>query len=152
MDIDYYLPSSKYPYLAYCFDNYLPSCKKCNQTIKKDFIPKTIKDKVIIEPILSNVYISDFLYDKNLISNECKDHRLIDPSFDNTEFYFYENKTPIGKITADMFFNKRKEVAENYQEISFFIKELVVANLGKNMILHFIKLYGYEYVCLKFYD
>lgn len=161
MDVDHYLPSSKYPYIAYCFDNFLPSCKKCNQTVKKDFSPNALKDKNVVEPIISDIYKNDFVYDKkNLLDNVCKNHRLIDPSYDNpedhlvfnTEFYFYEPKTAIGKITADMFFNKRKEVAENYEKVSLFIKDLVTANLGKEKILDFIKLYGYEYICLKFYE
>jgi uncharacterized protein (TIGR02646 family) len=161
MDVDHYLPSSKYPYIAYCFNNYLPSCKMCNQTIKKDFVPNALKDKSVVESIVSNSYSYDFIYDKkNLLDNVCKNHRLIDPSYDNpedhlvfnTEFYFYDYKTPIGKVTADMFFNKRKEVAENYEKVSLFIKDLVAADLGKEKILDFINLYGYEYVCLKFYE
>lgn len=161
MDVDNYLPSSKYPYIAYCFDNYLPSCKKCNQTIKKDFVPNALKDKSVVESIIASSYSHDYLYDKkNLLDTVCKDHRLIDPSYDNpddhlifnTEFYFYDHKTPIGKVTADMLFNKRKEVAENYEKLSLFIKDLVNANLDKETIFDFINLRGYEYVCLKFYE
>ena len=161
MDVDHYLPSSKYPYISYCFDNYLPSCKKCNQKIKRAFVPEALKDKSIVESIISDTYSYDFIYDKeNLLDNVCKKHRLIDPSYDdpedhlifNSEFYFYDHKTPIGKVTADMFFNKRKEVAEKYEQLSLFIKDLVNAGFGIEMIRHFIKLRGYEYVCLKFYE
>ncbi|MCP3874038.1 MAG: hypothetical protein GY699_12880 [Desulfobacteraceae bacterium] len=31
MDVDHYLPSSKFPYLAYCWNNLLPSCLKFYQ-------------------------------------------------------------------------------------------------------------------------
>ncbi len=53
MDVDHYLPSSEFPYLAYCWDNLLPTCKRCNQKIKSDFCPKSLTGKEIVEPILS---------------------------------------------------------------------------------------------------
>jgi len=36
-DVDHYLPSSGFELLAYCWENYLPSCKLCNQHRKKAF-------------------------------------------------------------------------------------------------------------------
>lgn len=33
-DVEHYRPKSKYWWLAYCYDNYLPSCQLCNQKYK----------------------------------------------------------------------------------------------------------------------
>jgi hypothetical protein len=48
MDVDHYLPSSEFPYLAYCWDNLLPSCKRCNQYIKSDFYPQSLAGKKLL--------------------------------------------------------------------------------------------------------
>ena len=34
-DVEHYRPKSKYWWLAYCYDNYLPSCQLCNQKYKR---------------------------------------------------------------------------------------------------------------------
>ncbi|GEM_PF-813079 len=159
MEVDHYLPSGKFPYLAYCWDNLIPSCKCCNLS-KSDFTPASLQDKKIVEHIISDTYEFDCIYDKKyLLTQIARDDRLIDPTFDdpeehlefNPEFYFYEAKTETGKITAKRFFNKHKEVAEKWEKISLFIRNLVCEGISEEIIYDFIKLQGYEYICLKFY-
>lgn len=38
-DVEHYRPKSKYWWLAYCYENYLPSCQLCNQKYKKAKFP-----------------------------------------------------------------------------------------------------------------
>jgi hypothetical protein len=40
-DVEHFRPKSIYWWLAYCFDNYLFSCQKCNQEFKGDNFPVT---------------------------------------------------------------------------------------------------------------
>lgn len=116
MDVDHYLPSHEYNYLAYCLDNLVPSCKKCNQNYKNKFIPVELKDKKIIEKCMEeNIVDFDYIYNKEIILNEVSTlGRILDPTFDdvdihlkfNAEFYMYEAKTKIGENTINMFFDK----------------------------------------------
>ena len=159
MEVDHYLPSSKFPYLAYCWDNLIPSCRYCN-LIKSDFTPASLKGKKIGEHIVSDKYKFDYIYDKRYLLTEItQDDRLIDPTFDdpeehlefNPEFYFYEAKTETGQITAKKFFNNHKELAEKWEQISLFIKKLVSDDVSEEIIHDYIKLHGCEYICVKFY-
>ena len=54
MDIEHYLPKEKFPYLSYYFENYLASCKPCNQHKKRDFSPESLASiaKQLAEPSL----------------------------------------------------------------------------------------------------
>lgn len=47
-DVEHYRPKSKYWWLAYCYENYLPSCQLCNQKYKKAKFP--IKNSKIKSP------------------------------------------------------------------------------------------------------
>jgi hypothetical protein len=77
-----------------------------------------------------------------LLTEIARDDRLIDPTFDdpedhlefNPEFYFYESKTETGRITANIFFNRHKEVAEKWEKISLFIKKLVAEGISEEII------------------
>ncbi len=163
MDIDHYLPSSKFPYLAYCWDNLLPSCKICNQHSKSDFFPKSLTEKTIIEKILSDTFQHDFIYDKeHILNNIAQDDRLVEPTLDNPDehlefnpaFYFYESKTKIGELTNTKFFS-HKEVAEKWEKWSKLIQQLIINSKNETAALetlkYLIELHGNEYVCLKFY-
>jgi len=164
MDVDHYLPKSQFPYVAYCWENLLPTCKYCNQTLKKDYIPSALKEKKIVESIISDKFEYDYIYDKqHLLTNIAKDDRLIDPTFDdpeehlefNPEFYFYEGKTEIGKITADKLFNRHKEVAEKWEGLSRFIKNIVMIIDDDPLAIVsslIIDVAGYEHICLEFYE
>ncbi len=63
MDVDHYLPKSQFPYLAYCWENLLSSCKYCNQTLKKEYVPNALKGKKIVESIVSDKFEYDYIYD-----------------------------------------------------------------------------------------
>ncbi|KHD08393.1 hypothetical protein PN36_13355 [Candidatus Thiomargarita nelsonii] len=164
MDVDHFLPSSQFPYLAYCWDNLLPSCKRCNQNSKSSFFPKSLTGTKIVENILSEKFQYDLIYDKaHILKFIAKNDRLIEPTFDNPEehlefnpeFYFYESKTKIGDFTIRQFFSQ-KEVAEDWEGLSKFIKSLIVNSQDEqaalNMVKSYIQLQGKEYVCLKFYQ
>lgn len=159
MEVDHYLPSARFPYLAYCWENMIPSCRHCNNS-KSHFTPASLENKKIGEHIVSDKYEFHYVYDKRrLLTEIARDDRLVDPTFDdpeehlefNPEFYFYEPKTETGRITAERLFNRHKEVAEKWEGISLFIKNLVSEGVSEQIIYDYIALHGYEYVCLKFY-
>lgn len=54
------------------------------------------------------------------------------------------------------FFSSHKEVAEEWEKLSKFIKEIIVKNKDEqaalDLVNFYITLHGKEYVCLKFYQ
>jgi len=164
MDVDHYLPSSQFHYLAYCWENLLPSCKRCNQSSKSSFFPKSLTGKKIIENILSDKFEHDLIYDKAyILTSITKDDRLIEPTFDNPEehlefnpeFFLYESKTKIGELTIRKFFS-HKEVAEDWEKLSKFIQQLIINSKDEQAALDtlnfFIEAKGNKFVCLMFYQ
>jgi len=161
MDVDHFIPSHHSPYLSYCWDNLLPSCKKCNQNYKNKFIPLELKGKQIVEQCMSNdITTSDYIYSKEVILQKlCGDSRIIDPTLDkiednlvfNPEFYMYETKTCIGEKTKEMFFDKY-EFIEDLEKLSNIVKIIVEKNSGHQLIMDLIDLYGYEFYYNIFYQ
>lgn len=161
MDIDHFLPSSKFPYLSYCWYNFLPSCKLCNQSYKKDLSPKNLQHIKIIERCLKNEELEDkgvkivnpMLFTKKTVLNKMfAEDRIIDPSFDiiekhlefNPMMYNYKGKTNIGKKTADTFFSK-VEVQESIEGVSNIVLRIVYEGNSYNLVRDLKITYGYEF-------
>ncbi|MGL5086770.1 MAG: HNH endonuclease [Clostridium sp.] len=163
MDVDHYLPSHQYNYLAYCLDNLVASCKRCNQNYKNRFIPMELKDKQIIEMCMEKDIVDfDYIYNKQIILNEiATEGRILEPTFDNVdshikfnpEFYMYEAKTKIGQNTINMFFDK-SEFVEELEEISNLVREIVKKHNEDSyeLIQYFINREGYKFYYNKFYE
>ncbi|TAE74784.1 MAG: hypothetical protein EAZ85_03980 [Bacteroidetes bacterium] len=158
-DVEHFLPKDEFPYLAYCFENYLPCCKTCNQTRKKTFVPDSLKGKEIIEDILQHIFPNAEIYNHAQILQKTKD-RIIEPTFDdiethlvfNAELLCYDTKTKIGEITNRIFFD-HKEVSEKWENISQYIKLIVFKTENYDELTKaFILIDGYEYVSLAFLD
>ncbi len=49
-DVEHFRPKSKYWWLAYCYENYLPACTICNQRFKRDEFLLGAKGKPLPEP------------------------------------------------------------------------------------------------------
>lgn len=60
-DVEHFRPKSVYWWLAYSYENYLPSCGACNQEYKKDFFE--IKDQT---KRLKGITVADSLSDNDL--------------------------------------------------------------------------------------
>ena len=58
-DVEHYRPKSKYWWLAYCYENYLPSCQLCNQKYKKAKFP--VKNSRMKSPALIRSNSTDAL-------------------------------------------------------------------------------------------
>ncbi|MCU0447108.1 MAG: hypothetical protein MUE85_19610 [Microscillaceae bacterium] len=161
-DVEHFLPkdgdkkNEGFPYLAYCWENYLPSCETCNQNHKGTFIPQSLKNQAIIEDILQTKFPQAQVYHQQSLLNSTTD-RIIEPCFDNpdehlafiAEFFSYQPITEIGRLTNQMFFN-HKEVAQKWETLSNFIKKLV-ANYpnAQELVNDYINLHGYEFICKK---
>jgi uncharacterized protein (TIGR02646 family) len=164
-DVEHFLPkdgdknNEGFPYLAYCWENYLPACETCNQNHKRTFIPQSLKNQAIVEAILQTKFPNAEGYNQQTVLNRTTD-RIIEPSFDEpnehleflSEFYCYNPLTEIGKLTNNMFF-KHKEVAEKWEILSNFIKKLV-ANYpnAQELVNDYINLHGYEFICKNFLE
>lgn len=161
MDVDHFLPSSKFPYLSYCWYNFLPSCKLCNQSFKKDIYPKISQNITLVERCLINEDLKDkgvkitkpMLFTKKIVLNKVFiNDRLIDPSFDEIEehlefnplLYNYKGKTNIGKKTADTFFSK-VEFQKSIEGISNIVLRIVYEGNSYNLVGDLIETYGYEF-------
>lgn len=160
MDVDHFLPSAVFPYLSYCWDNMLPSCKRCNQALKNDYSPPALKEKIIIEHCAQNlVNPYDFTFNKNIMYALAKDERLIDPTFDNVdehlefnpEFYLFKAKSPIGEKTIEIFFDN-VDTMRQFEKISIIVKEFVKLGLSRDVITPLIEAYGTEFYYNAFWD
>ncbi len=158
MDVDHYLPSSRFPYLAYCWENLLPACKYCNQIAKGNYSPPSLTALKIGEDIVCDGVLADVPYNKTRILDEiASQDRLIDPTHDNPEdhlefnpeFYCYEVKSEIGRITNEHFFH-HKEVAGDWEKLSALIKRFVQDNAAEALEFY-IDLHGQEFICREFY-
>ncbi len=156
-DVEHFLPKDGFPYLAYCWENYLPTCKKCNQNHKGTFIPNSLKNREIVEEILKNLFLNAEVYNHQSLLEATTD-RIIEPTFDNPDehlefleaFFCYNPLTEIGRQTYNMFF-KHKEVAEHFEKLSKFVLKVVKgSNNPEELVIAHIELSGFEYVCLKF--
>ncbi len=158
MDVDHFLPSFNFPYIAYCWENLLPSCKRCNQTYKHDYVPTSLKDQIIIEKCMKDEKEYNLIYDECDVLSLCENSRIIEPSRDtieehlefNPEIYAYKYKSDIGKLTKEKFFNKA-EVIEFLEKLSEAVKKLVESGCSFDVVQAFIDLDGYEFYYKSFY-
>lgn len=160
MNIDHFLPKSQFPYLSYYFENYLPTCNHCNQSLKKNFYPKSLEkyNKMLGEKILEDVIHGIIPYNRDEILNSCKD-RIVEPSYDTIESHLefdplsvlYATKTEIGKNTNDIFFN-HTEVIHYLQAISNQVQKLIREGVSKETILETSVIPGYSFYFEVFYD
>jgi uncharacterized protein (TIGR02646 family) len=175
MDVEHFLPKEAFPYLAYCWENYLASCKPCNQYIKRDFVPESFKKRLlkdinidkfipknaVQETLKANLstQLADYEYfDKSVILENCQD-RIIDPSFDNPNEHLkfdvlsgYEGLTDIGKITKSLFFEEN--FADDLANISKSIFDLINGGHAapwEYIQEHFISRFGYEFYYRAYY-
>ena len=98
--MDHYLPKEKFPRLAYCMDNLLPSCDACN-TIKRDYSPPDLPPDSVVDPALAGrVYVPE-----EVLSSLAE--RLVEPCVDepSTHLQFdpvhhaYRGLTTVGETT-----------------------------------------------------
>lgn len=158
MDVDHYLPSSVFPYLAYCWENLLPSCKLCNQTYKRDYYPLILENKKIIEHCMVGEVDYDYLYIKHALMVLIKNERIIDPTYDiiNDHMTFqpaihrYDTHSPIGEKTKEIFF-QRDEVERELEGISNIVRGLVQNGCSYDIIETHIDVYGREFYYKAYY-
>ncbi len=161
-DIEHYLPKEYFPYLSYYFDNYLCSCKSCNQNKKKSYFPKSlenIKEK-LGDPILKDKIENIIPYNRKKILKETTD-RIIEPTFDkineHLEFeplscnYLIVNQSNIGYETNKMFFDHR-EFVSRLQKISEQVLKEINSGTPKEIILQWAEILGYSFYIEKLYD
>ncbi|MBS1614899.1 MAG: hypothetical protein JST06_02140 [Bacteroidetes bacterium] len=115
-DVEHFRPKSKYWWLAYCYENYLPSCTLCNQRYKKDEFPLASTAKMMKAPDLkagmneaelnqlATIMTCDALSDTAGMSMKKferamqQEHALlIHPYFQNPEYYFAYQAIPATK-------------------------------------------------------
>jgi uncharacterized protein (TIGR02646 family) len=107
MQVDHILPKEEFPFLAYAWENLLPSCDACNRR-KKSYVPPSLQKKRVVERCLVEDQAHDFVFDKPRLFGEiARAERLVDPSFDDPaehiellfDFATYRPKDRMGQIT-----------------------------------------------------
>ncbi|MEK4698593.1 HNH endonuclease [Solibacillus sp. FSL R7-0668] len=159
LDVDHYLPSSEFPYLAYCWENYLPSCKRCNQALKRDYVPPALKGKQIIESCMAATLKYDYVYNASQLYKLSNLERLINPAFDiiedhlefSPEFFYYKAKTKIGEKTNEIFFEDIQS-QRFLEKISILVKGLVAQGVNWSSIQDLIDTYGSSYYYKKYWE
>ncbi len=119
MQVDHLLPQEAFPFLAYAWENLLPTCDVCNRR-KLMFVPARLRGRVIVDVCLRGPREYDLLFDKaHLFHEVAADHRLVDPSFDTPEDHLevvldvptYRPKTALGSVTYTRLFIRREITA-----------------------------------------
>lgn len=162
LEVEHFLPKGRtaFPFLAYCWENYLPSCHTCN-TAKCTFVPASLKGKQIVDSVLKGkpAHSGATFYEWRSILEDTED-RLLEPSFDNPaehlefmpEFFMYNPKTEIGKETISRFFS-HKEVTDNWEKLSLAIRIIVRDNTSpEDVIEALIDFGGYAFLHHTFLD
>lgn len=159
MDVDHFLPSHEFNYLSYCWLNYIPSCKTCNQSFKHKFFPKSLKGKIIIEHCCQEL-VNPFhmTYNQNTLFAATED-RIIDPFYDDISKHLtfkplthsYEAHSEIGRETKRIFFD-RDEFKEELEGISLIVKGLIKNDNPRSIIKDNIEVHGSEYYYNAYWD
>lgn len=157
LDIEHYLPTSKFPYLSYAYDNLLLSCKYCNQTLKRNISPESLDGINYGEKYLIGEIDGIVEYNKKKVLKNIED-RLIEPTFDDIEKHIefkydtgvYIDKTNIGRITNTMFFSKK--TAEIINRIKYIVMLLVKENKGDDVLKEIIETHGYSYYYRTYFE
>jgi len=116
-DVEHYRPKSKYWWLAYCYDNYLPSCQLCNQKYKKAKFP--IKNSKMKAPASIRTNTTDAFIEskKDSLTPDSLDPASVD-AFDNehaSEWAYVVN--PYVDDPADWFAWEANETTERVKLI-----------------------------------
>lgn len=106
-DVEHFRPKSKYWWLAYCYENYLPACTVCNQRYKRDDFALKSKSKPLSGPdvkkgmtaaqlkVIARTMTVDAISDADGMSMQsftdtlsAEGALLVNPYFQNPEDYF----------------------------------------------------------------
>lgn len=72
-ELDHFLPKSKYPQFSLLTSNLVPSCKICNQDLKKSKLAKNYEDQIIHPYNDFNIFFEDKWIDVNFELNHEKE-------------------------------------------------------------------------------
>lgn len=137
MQVDHILPKEAFPFVAYAWENLLPTCDACNRR-KLAFVPPSLIGKTVVEPCLEGSMAHDIVFRKPHVFLEiARDDRLVDPSFDNPDEHIdvlmdiptYRPKSSIGEITYKRFF-RHPEVTCRLAKVREAARVVIEAELG----------------------
>jgi uncharacterized protein (TIGR02646 family) len=150
MQVDHILPKEEFPFVAYAWDNLLPSCDACNRR-KQSFVPESLKGKRVIERCLAEHQSHDFVFDKpQLFGEVARSDRLIDPSFDDPGEHLeivmdipaYRPKSRSGELTYARLLRHR-EIAQRLAEVRDLARIVVEVTLTEQQFAKFAKVNPY---------
>ena len=136
MQVDHILPKEEFPFLAYAWENLLPSCDACNRR-KKAYAPPSLQKKRIIERCLADDQAHDHVFDKPRLFGELvPTERLIDPSFDDPaahiellfDFGSYRPKDRMGEITYERLLRHLDERLAKIREAARVVVETTLTD------------------------
>jgi uncharacterized protein (TIGR02646 family) len=136
LQVDHILPKEEFPFLAYAWENLLPSCDACNRR-KKAYVPPSLYKKRIVERCLVEDQTHDFVFDKPRLFGELtRTERLVDPSFDLPDehielmfdFASYRPKDRMGEITYERLLRHLDERLAKVREAARVVVETTLTD------------------------
>lgn len=145
--VDHYLPQKRFPYVAYCWDNLLPACPRCNRR-KSGYVPPGLAARNVVDPALAERHPAATPFSKTQILPFLEE-RLVDPSFDDPAAHLefvaaipmWRGRTRQGELTVARFFAE-KEDAQRWHELSEFIKACIDVGVPAHIFEDYADLHG----------
>lgn len=145
--VDHYLPQTRFPHVAYCWDNLLPSCPRCNRR-KSGYVPSGLKHRVVVDPALHERHPEAARFVKSELLPFLEE-RLVDPSFEDpaTHLEFvpavpmWRGRTRQGEETVAQLFSDKGD-AQRWHEFSEFIKTCINAQVSTHIFDAYVDLHG----------
>ena len=113
--VDHYLPKERFPELAYCWENLLPSCTACNTVRKRGYSPPGLNDRSLIDPALSESEGRAHYKPDTLLATLSP--RLVEPTVEDPAVHLkfepvkagYTQLSPIGDTTRRTLFHEAEK-------------------------------------------
>ncbi len=145
VQFDHYYPKSRYPFLAVCLSNLIPSCKVCNSDIKENMHNDVISllshahpyfDDIDQNVVFGVIPDSDHKFriefrkrcaesDDRCFEN-CKYFKIID-RFDNINCSFHQH---VEKLYDFIIAHSKQEICDFFQENNCQVLRFLLRNLG----------------------
>ena len=148
LEVEHYLPKSRFPQLKYCWDNLLPACGTCNGA-KLTWHPRALVEKKLIDPVLATVHEGE-CYDPRA-TLRLVDDRLIEPAVDDPAEHLtfqpedctWRPRSKIGTRTIERLFSDKSHNAR-MQRLSELAMGFARDRTSDETIGKYLSLHGRE--------
>ena len=145
--VDHWLPKEPFPFVAYCWENLLPSCPGCNRR-KSKLVPPTLRDQKVVDPVLQGDYPTARAFRKGDLLLQLPE-RLVDPSHEEPAEHLefippalsWRGKSKVGDFTVRKLLAE-KDQAERWAKLSDMVRGFVEAGVPDRIFEILIDFHG----------